>query len=894
MSKLICLFTVISLLLLLDIAYSQQLVVYEHIPGRNASEHYTCRIKLDDGGDNNTWMEAFVLQTKAQDEEGYFELVHGWTASWVAFESDFKGGPVVVEISKKDGTPITEAMVRPIASAAPAVISNGKAYVTFTEPANVNVDINGQMENNYTGHGYTGEVHTITLFANPIYRVPDIANSNVKILQAGEGINSLSRAEWDTLIFAPGIHNIGMPYQILSNEVLFIPGDAIVKGTIHPPNAWGDAAAQNFTVYGSGTISGEDIDRNPDNQSRLFKPFTYQAEGARLEGFVVADPAFHTFNMGHSRGGTDNPNIYKNLKILAWRVNSDGINAFRNSEISDCFFRVQDDAFYLGANGVNTHDNVVWNDANGAVLYLQSAPDGSTNTFRDITVIYHRAAWHWWYGGRIISMRETSPGTTISNVHVQNILVEDPLPAFPPFYAFMLSGMGDVILNNIVIENVYQEHDGVNTTTDTNRGKPRNTLTGLDNNRKWENITFKNCYFNGNLLSSFEDGAFDTAFVDANTVIFDLPTKPPISGFSASATHIVQGQTVSFTDTSSHFPTSWNWTFDGATPSSSTQQNPKVTYSSTGSFSVSLTTTNSFGSRTHTENNYITVTDSIDVDEVKIENCPIDLTVNSTYQLDSKVLPTNVTDQTVKWTSSDMSVLSVSANGLLTALKAGTATITATANSNGVSTSCNVGVLDSTDYIMSLHAPSEVSPNEVITVAVAYKASESRDLRVFIQQNSEPWTSYGATTITVAAGTRTDSIDFTVSESISLATGAYKIVANLLPVGGAWSERFDERTISNVSTIEGETILSLQDEVSYLYNIPKLFPNPVQNLLIIEFGDTATRKIKVFDMLGYLLYSIETSKESIQIDIKKLEAQGTLLVEVQRGHFISIHKLISH
>lgn len=516
-----CIIAAFSLLLPLNYANSQQLVVYDNIPGRNASEHYLCRVKLA-SEDENAWRDAFVLQTEAKSEDGYYSTVQGWTASWIAFESDFNGDNVIVEISRKDGAPITESMVRPIAETAPAEISNGKAYVTFTEPANVNVDINGQMEKNYTGYGYNGNpVHTITLFANPVFPVPDVNNSNVRLLQPDDDINTLNRADWDTIVFAPGVHNIGMPFQILDNEVLYIPGDAIVKGTIHPLDAWGDAASQNFKVYGSGTISGEDIVRDPSDKSKIFKPFTYQAEGAHLEGFVVADPAFHTFNMGHSRQTTTMPNIYKNLKILAWRVNSDGINAFRNSEISDCFFRVQDDAFYLGATNVNTHDNVVWNDANGAVLFLPRAIDGSSCQFKDITVIYHRSNWHWWEGGRIISMRETEPGTTISNVHVKNILVEDPLPAFPPFYATMVPGTGDITLNNIVIENVHQEHDGVSTSLDQDRGKPQNTMVGLDNSRKWENITFKNCYFNGKTLTSFGDGNFDTTFVDKSTVIFD-------------------------------------------------------------------------------------------------------------------------------------------------------------------------------------------------------------------------------------------------------------------------------------------------------------------------------------------------------------------------------------
>ncbi|MFH4967729.1 hypothetical protein V8G61_05935 [Gaetbulibacter sp. M240] len=507
---------------------SQELIVYNNIPGRAASDHYECRVKFENE-DNTAWRNAFVLQTRAKEkqedpENAYYDIVRGFTASWISFESDFKDNKVIVEISKKDGSPITKAMVRPMGDASPAKISNGKAYVAFSEPANGNVDINGQMEDNYTGFGYQGpKVHTISLFANPVFQKPDPKDPKVRVLQPGEDINTLGRNDWKTIIFAPGVHDIGLSFKILNNETYYIPGDAVVKGTMHPLNKWGKEATKNFKVYGSGTLSSEHIARHPDDDdNKSVKPFTYQAEGAHLEGFVVADPAFHTFNMGHT-GDESNINIYKNLKILAWRKNSDGVNAFRNSEVFDCFFRVQDDAFYLGASHVNQHDNVVWTDANGAVLFLQNVTDGSTCKFENVKVIYQRAQWHWWHGGRIISFRSLRPGNTLANIHIKNILVEDPLPAFPPFYGRITSGGKageDAIIKNLVFENIHQEHDGVSTSLDDQKGKPRNTLTGLDDNRKIKNILFKNCYFNGKILTSFEDGNFNTEFLDQDTVKF--------------------------------------------------------------------------------------------------------------------------------------------------------------------------------------------------------------------------------------------------------------------------------------------------------------------------------------------------------------------------------------
>ncbi|WP_372949535.1 InlB B-repeat-containing protein [Mariniphaga sp.] len=216
--------------------------------------------------------------------------------------------------------------------------------------------------------------------------------------------------------------------------------------------------------------------------------------------------------MNNSDENPANVNVYKNLKILGWRVNGDGLNAFRNSEITDCFFRCQDDHFYYGGDNVKISNSVCWSDFNGAVLYVtKGAKSMESSYFKDIKVIYHRAGWHYWEGGRVISFRDRKPGNTIKNVQIKNVLVEDPFPAFPPFYFKMSNpdnSSASVDYDNIIIENVVQEHPGVSGSGDNTHGKPRNTMLGLDDARKFTNITFKNCSYNNKWLGSFEDGDF--------------------------------------------------------------------------------------------------------------------------------------------------------------------------------------------------------------------------------------------------------------------------------------------------------------------------------------------------------------------------------------------------
>jgi PKD repeat protein len=64
----------------------------------------------------------------------------------------------------------------------------------------------------------------------------------------------------------------------------------------------------------------------------------------------------------------------------------------------------------------------------------------------------------------------------------------------------------------------------------------------------------------------------------------------PIPDFTADSTEICAGLNVDFTDLSTNNPTTWNWSFPGGNPSSSTVQNPQnIVYNAPGYYNVSLT-----------------------------------------------------------------------------------------------------------------------------------------------------------------------------------------------------------------------------------------------------------------------------------------------------------------
>jgi serine protease len=101
------------------------------------------------------------------------------------------------------------------------------------------------------------------------------------------------------------------------------------------------------------------------------------------------------------------------------------------------------------------------------------------------------------------------------------------------------------------------------------------------------------------------DQHYGYGLVDANAALLSIGGAAPVANFSGTPTSGTAPLTVAFTDLSTNGPTSWAWTFgDGGT---STAQNPSHTYTSAGTYTVTLTATNSYGSDGETKTGYISV-----------------------------------------------------------------------------------------------------------------------------------------------------------------------------------------------------------------------------------------------------------------------------------------------
>ena len=86
---------------------------------------------------------------------------------------------------------------------------------------------------------------------------------------------------------------------------------------------------------------------------------------------------------------------------------------------------------------------------------------------------------------------------------------------------------------------------------------------------------------------------------------------------------------------------------------------------------------------------------AIPVETVTLDKTSLELNIGTTEVLVATIAPTNATDKTVTWTSSNESVATVDASGKVTAIAEGSATITVTTKDGSKTATCEITVVKS-------------------------------------------------------------------------------------------------------------------------------------------------------------------------------------------------------
>lgn len=142
------------------------------------------------------------------------------------------------------------------------------------------------------------------------------------------------------------------------------------------------------------------------------------------------------------------------------------------------------------------------------------------------------------------------------------------------------------------------------------------TAPGSNNFVDWvDNAMSTNMLYTG-LYLSYGQKYYITVKAENNAGLISVVSSsdgvvivnPPIVMFSANTTEICRYNNITFSNSSQN-AVSWNWIFEGGTPANSTLSNPSVSYSSVGTFNVTLIATGLGGTDSLVQTNYILVND---------------------------------------------------------------------------------------------------------------------------------------------------------------------------------------------------------------------------------------------------------------------------------------------
>lgn len=299
-----------------------------------------------------------------EDYEYAFAPFQGRTISWSNFS--FKGSiKVEVKVTNQSMLALSGGVkILPSRFGIIPQISGNIISFTLNNPGQFSVEI-----------GANGYKQGLMVFANP--EETDIPNPTVqkyKIFEhnSSDNINSVG-SEFSGIYFKKGIHNIG-PYQVPIH----------IKNIYFEEGSWVYGALQmvgnpNVKIFGRGVLSAAKLDYKKYHSVEAINV----SPNIHLEGIVIADPRYFAVRL------TGQGNTVNWIKTIGgWNFNVDGIAAFANSTVSNCFIWANDDAIKPYRDNTTFTDCVVWQLNNGGVIQLGwTSPDATNVTIKRIDIL---------------------------------------------------------------------------------------------------------------------------------------------------------------------------------------------------------------------------------------------------------------------------------------------------------------------------------------------------------------------------------------------------------------------------------------------------------------------------------------------------------------------------
>lgn len=202
----------------------------------------------------------------------------------------------------------------------------------------------------------------------------------------------------------------------------------------------------------------------------------------------------------------------------------------------------------------------------------------------------------------------------------------------------------------------------------------------------------------------------------------------------------------------------------------------KVTAIASGTATITATTTDGQLTASCTVTVFVPEIPVVHVSSIALDRTSLNLAVGEYATLKATVLPENAEDRSFNWKSSNQSIARIDADGRVSALSAGTVTITATTTDGGLTAACEVTVytpyIDVTSVTLNkyslnfIEGESETLTATVMPVNATDKSivwSSSNTMVATVDNGLVTAVKEGSATITAAAGGKTANCTVTVS-----------------------------------------------------------------------------------------------------------------------------------
>jgi hypothetical protein len=307
------------------------------------------KVEVRKAGDA-AYIECFVYKTENYWKDTYFGNPSSPQKSVSFTNFSFNGTAVEVRVTAKGV--VNTVTVRPLNFGIQAVRAGNAVTFTLAAPRKISVEINDRL-------------NPLFLFAD----APDAPDPQA------------------TYYYGPGVHKIGLQKGLKSGESVYIAGGAVVEGSFSIANNSDKVSIRGRGILTMGewphTSTGIDFLGGHSAISSNINTHFF------LEGITIANSTGWTITTGGGAGGRSHDNQYRNVKLVSWNGNSDGIWFDGNNNlVDDCFIFTNDDI-------VTTHGSVncrisnltAWGGVWGRLFMHADHNSSSDLTFENINLL---------------------------------------------------------------------------------------------------------------------------------------------------------------------------------------------------------------------------------------------------------------------------------------------------------------------------------------------------------------------------------------------------------------------------------------------------------------------------------------------------------------------------